>query len=171
MLLRPTLVAVIIMMALTISVNGQLACANILNVNTTAPLLWKGECICVAGYIWNPSTAFCDACSSYAGTTTGSVQGSCKCTGSKFWKGSSRSCIQPTTAIDCNVSPNNGVTSPAQTPKACNCIAGYTWNTYFFRCQYDCTGLTFYDVGVKPSGQNVCPCITNTVWSATSKTC
>ena len=162
---RSTLVVGIIILLLAVSTNGQSTCSGA-NVDPNATPLWKGECVCVAGYIWNPSTSSCDPCS-----LSGSTQGSCRCAVGRIWRGSIRICVVPATAINCATFPNNGETDPVQTPKACNCEAGYEWNPFFLRCQYVCTEITFYNIGARPSGQHVCPCITNTVWSATSKTC
>lgn len=119
---RSTLVGIIVLF-LTVITNGQLTCTGT-NVDRTAKLLWKGECICIAGYIWNPSTGLCDPCSNYQYTVAGSTQGSCKCSGTRIWRGSSRTCIIPS-AVDCTASLNNGETSPVQVPKACNCISKF----------------------------------------------
>lgn len=159
-----------LILLLAVSVRGQLTCTGFSNVNTTAPLIWQGECVCVDGYIWNTSPNGCVQCSTLSGAAnTGSVQGSCACTGTKIWRGSSLTCIA-TTLIDCTVSPNNGVDN-TQAVKTCLCIAGYTWSNYFRRCQYTCTGILYYKVGYKPSGQSSCPCITNTNWNPTSLLC
>lgn len=169
LLLHPAALTWIIVLSLVGLACGQSTCIGIVNINATATPLWKGECLCVVGYIWNPTTSLCDACSAITGTT-GGVQGSCNCVVTKIWRGSTRTCILPT-AIDCSVSPNDGLSNPGQTPKACNCISGYYWSSYFLRCQIMCTGITYYNMGVKPTGQSNCPCITNTVWNAADKAC
>lgn len=155
------------MMVLMTPVNGQITCAGIANVDSLATPIWTGECMCNAGYIWNPTTSVCNLCSGIAGTTTGSVQGSCACVAPSIWRGSTRTCILPTT-IDCSASPNWKETTPVQTPKACLCINGYTWSSFFLRCQYTCAStLRFYNVGARPTAQNSCPCIAKTVWAGT----
>lgn len=108
-------------------------CATITNTNSTATPQWVDWCMCKAGYIWNSTGLKCVACTTIVGTaSSGSVQGSCACTTGKIWKGVTLSCVLPTT-VDCSATPNNG-NNTSTAIKSCNCVAGYTWNTFFLRC-------------------------------------
>lgn len=125
--------------------------------------------MCNAGYIWNSITNNCDLCSTISGNAAPHTQGTCGCVTTRLWRGSTRSCIAPATAIDCTISPNAGINTP--TPRSCNCDTGYTWSVYFRRCQLDCTDTTFNNNGAKPPSQKVCPCMAGSVWSSSFFLC
>ena len=59
-------------------------CAGNSHADPSEASLWDGECLCVTGYISNPSTSSCVTCTTLNGVVTGSIQGSCSAVRVRF---------------------------------------------------------------------------------------